>query len=495
MIRKNIMDYAYLNESVPIYLVLACAAFIAIAVCGHAFSKRDVKVSKWLCFATLGIFLIARIIIAWKTEGHPDMTSFFLPWSYKLANGGFFNFYLADVATGEIEYLNDYPPMLMYLLWLFGTIVKTGELSSEAWIFLMRLPAIVCDVVAAYYVLKIAILYQNKKIEKPIAYKSRKERRAGGNKEEVQVEVVEKVSLFAFPKKVGIFAFFCMFMYLLNPAMITDSAWWGQVDGVIAMFFAITIYNLIQKNDKAVVVTAIVAMCYKLQYIFFMPALGMYYLIRLKDEKGELFSQLIKGVAIGFAVFFAINLPLCYKPMVSGHPFFMIQIYINQVSNYSYYTLNAPNLFGALNLNFIELENNGTAWTLFIIGGISIVVAILSFFGDKEKKVPLLGALTIITVFMFSYKMHERYMIYALILLLIVYLQSGKLSDLLVYCGFTCVQFYTIASIMCIDGNTFNFYDKRLQIISIICLTLYLAYVILISQAEVTARKSQLHKL
>ncbi|MFI3166227.1 MAG: hypothetical protein R3Y45_08185 [Bacillota bacterium] len=488
------MDYAYLNANAPIYIALACVFFTAIAVGLHFLAKKDIKISKWLCFATLGVFLVARIIIAWQTEGHSDMTSFFLPWSYKLANGGFFSFYLADIEAGTIEYLNDYPPMLMYLLWLFGTVVKNFSLSNEMWIFLMRLPAIFCDVVCAYYILKIAIDYQNKKASKSASYKSRKEIRANGNAPKENPETAKSVSLAKFPSKVSIFAFACMVMYLLNPAMITDSAWWGQVDGVIAMFFAITIYNLQKGNDKAVVVTAIVAMCYKLQYIFFMPALGMYYLVRLKDEKSELFSKLLKGVIIGAAVFLCVNLPLCFMPMIKGHPFFMINIYINQVSNYAYYTLNAPNLFGALNLNFIQLSNNGTAWTLFVVGGVSIVVACLSLTRDKEKKVPILGALTIITVFMFSYKMHERYMIYALVLLLIVYVQSGKLADLMIYCGFTCVQFFTIASIMCIDGSTFNFYDKRLQIISIICLTLYFLYVILISQAEVSARKSQLHK-
>ncbi|MFI3168066.1 MAG: hypothetical protein R3Y32_08140 [Bacillota bacterium] len=498
------MSYPYYNANTPIYLAIASVVFIAMGIILHIASKKQIKVPKLACIATLFAFLAIRIYIAYKTESHADMTTFFLPWSYKLANSNFFEFYLADVATGEIEYLNDYPPMLMYVLYGIGKIAVKLNLSYDMWVFLMQIPAIICDVVASYYILKIAIAIENSKIQAPIAFESRKSRtkiesatqkeskESKGNKEGKESNL--SITLANMPKKVSMFAFSCMVMYLANIAMITDSAWWGQVDGVIAMFFAITIYNVYVKKDTAVVVTAIVALCFKLQYIFFMPALGMYYIVRLIKEKKELFAKLLKGVVVGGVIFVAVNLPLCILPMTSGHPFFMIEIYINQVSNYAYYTLNAPNLFGALNLNFIDLPNNGTAWTLFVIGGISVVVAILSFCKNPKEEISILGALTIITVFMFSYKMHERYMIYALILLLIVYIQSGKLADLMVYCTFTAVQFYTIASIMCIDGSTFNFYDKRLQIISIICLTLYLGYVILISQAEVTARKSQLNK-
>lgn len=459
------MSYPYIFESAPLLVVLVAILFVGFGV-GLYFACKKVTYAKLsTAYIFLAVLLVFRVILAGILPWHADMTSFFLPWSDQLSSPDFFSFYLTD--AGEVNLSNDYPPLFMYFLALAGLVAKAFSLSEAGWIFLMKLPAVFCDVVSGLFILKISVLlYNNKKL--------------GSKNKEYFREKLEDTT-----GKVPLIGVCCMLLYLVNPAIVTDSAWWGQVDGITAMFLVITLYLVMARKDTLAVVCAVVALCFKLQYIFVAPALGMFYLIKLSKEKGELFKKLAKGVGISAVVFLAINLPLAYVPMKNGYPTFMFDVYFNQVANYSYYTLNASNVFGALDLNFIPLDGSFSsgAWTVFVVL-VCCVVVICGMFGKNNvTRIAPLGAFTIITVFMFSVKMHERYMIYALILLLICFLQTGKLVDLLIYLGFSVIQFATIGSIMLIDGLTFNFYDERLQILSIICLTMYFGYVILKTQA------------
>ena len=455
-------------------LTTICVLYIAFCVFAYFAIKKhkNKKIDKRAILLVLAVFFVLRIFIAKLTEGHSDIDSFFYPWSHKLSNGGFFNFYLSDVEAGTIERLNDYPPMYMYPLALIGWIVKLFDISKEGWFFMMRTPAIVMDIVCGYYILKLGILITNKKEDNKI------------DSEEIR----EKITYKNMGSHVTLMPFLCMLLYLANPAVITDSSWWGQVDGITAFFIVLTIYKMYEKKDLQVVVVAIVALAFKLQYIFILPAVGMYYLVRLSTEKMPLFKELMKGAGIGAIIFFAINLPLSIMPMIKGNPFFILEIYVNQVANYGYYTMNAANLYGALGLNYIELPEISSS--LFTLGLVTVVSGIVALIYMKKKDisyVSILSGLTIITMFMFSFKMHERYMFYAIVPFLITFMERGKGRDMFIYGGFTLVQFVTIGMIMSMKERTFGYNDKRLQIISIICLTIYIVYVILMFLAEVSA--------
>ncbi|MEG1805132.1 MAG: hypothetical protein RR327_01915 [Clostridia bacterium] len=392
--------------------------------------------------ALIGIGLVARLTFALAPLAHADVLTFFIPWTNTLMEKPLTDFYFLDGNVSSIDYFHDYTPLYMYVLSFIGFLAKTFNFSPDTMVYAQKLPSILCDLIATIFVFKIAKHFSGK----------------------------------------DFYSYAIALFYFLCPAVIVDSAVWGQVDGITSMFFIIVFYFMVMDKDTFAIFFSIVGMCFKLQFIFVAPAIGIFYLFKWFKVKGS-FKEAMFGLAYGILFFIVVNLPFTYKIVFGGNIFFPLKIYFQQVGNYIYYTLNAFNLYGAMDLNFIELEN-----TLLnsVINAAAVVVPCLLSVGYFAKKrdiqsVPILAAFVICFVFTFSFKMHERYMFGAIIALMIL---LAKKFDILLFISISLLSFtvlLNIGGIMIMPAQTFNYNDPRMVyggILELIAFGVFMIYMV-----------------
>ncbi len=380
------------------------------------------KIAFW-CFIALGI--IIRYYFACVEYVHGDVTSFIMPWTKSLVENPITDFYFLNGDPSQINYFHDYTPLYMYVLSLIGNIAKFINADLATTFMLQKVPSIIADTVTAIYIMKLSSHVTKQKY---------------------------------LPYVFGICYFFC-------PAVIVDSALWGQVDGVTAMFTIMVVYYMAKEKDLLAIFFAVVGMCFKLQFIFVAPAVGMYYLIRWYKVKNS-FKESMLGLGYGIVFFIAVNIPFTYKIVANGDILFPFKIYISQVGSYQYYTLNAFNLYGALDLNFIELPNKITH---VVTNLLTIVVPciITVFFAIKKpniKTVLLMSAYVIMFIFTFSFKMHERYMFVTIAVLFALLAIDFSWHLFAVAFSSAFIVFVNIGIIMISESLTYQYNDPRMVV-------------------------------
>lgn len=183
------------------YLILVVVCYIVFIQ--NSNNQETMGVKKKINWLNLGILLmlglVFRYILACIDPGYEVDMNCFSYWADMVYRDGFRNFYTAEVFT-------DYPPGYMYILWVVGAIRKMIPALASSTI-LVKMPAMICDLVTAGLVYKIARKRFN-----------------------------EISSI--------LFAGF----YLFNPVVLIDSAMWGQVDSVFTMLVTFVAYFVAEKK-------------------------------------------------------------------------------------------------------------------------------------------------------------------------------------------------------------------------------------------------------
>ena len=146
--------------------------------------------------AVLAAGLIAHVIGALCYYGHKTDMACFVGWSDSLFNDGLGSFYTS-------EGFHDYPPGYVYVMYILGALKALFDPQGGALQLLIKMPAIIADLVSGYIVYRVA----SKKF---------------GN--DVSAVLAALVAL--------------------NPAYIMDSAIWGQVDSILSLFCLLTVYSV-----------------------------------------------------------------------------------------------------------------------------------------------------------------------------------------------------------------------------------------------------------
>ena len=132
-----------------------------------------------------GVGIVARLYFAYFLPGHPTDMNCFSGWATYSYQHGLDHFY-----DGEI--FADYPPLYIYVLYSIGWIQNVFELDSASMGLLLRIPAIISDIVISWIVYNLAVKRLNNRNS----------------------------------------ALVLSSLILLNPAVITNSAIWGQIDSI-----------------------------------------------------------------------------------------------------------------------------------------------------------------------------------------------------------------------------------------------------------------------
>lgn len=396
-----------------LFFQLAAVLGLLLSAFCFSFHGGSKKAAAPITFSLFALALTVRLLSAGLSGGFDNDTACFAAWADRIFQVGPGRFYSTEVFT-------DYPPGYMYLLYPIGALRSLFRIDyySPAHLVLLRLPAIFCDLVLG------CLLY----------------REAGKR----------------FPQ--GKSLLLCA-AYLFNPAVILNSSVWGQVDSVYTLLLVILCLALSRQRTLTAYLSFLMGVLIKPQMLVFAPVLlaGISdCLFRDGFSAKRLLQEILKGLASLLAVL-ALVLPFGLANVLSQ--------YLSTLESYPYAAVNACNFWGLLGLNWVSQDNTFLGLPYRFYGWAAVLAAVLltlviSFRrrGDGEK-LPLLAAFLMTSVFLFSVRMHERYLYPVLALLLLAYIYLPTKALALCYSGFSLLHFYNTAYVLFLYDP--SAYDRR----------------------------------
>ncbi len=335
--------------------------------------RASVVLATSLC---VGVAL--RVALAVTVRGFEVDMNCFEGWADRMAQHGPWGFYNAGWC--------DYPPGYMLILWPFGLLRRLFGIAYDSrlhWL-LVKLPPMACDVLTALFLARIS-------------------RRKLGQGAAAWIGA----------------------MYLLNPAVIFNSAVWGQVDSVLTLLLLLAVYWATRGEWRWSLSTfAIAALC-KPQALMFAPV-GVLALacevIFAGRKRGRVIRQLADALAVAVGVMLAFALPFSLGQGQRPIEWLWAR-YTQSLGEYNYITVNACNLYQLMNMNWKALDAAGL-WTWLGWSAYAAAFGLTIWFYAKardRRTLFLLCAMALTVIFAFGAKMHERYLYPAVGLLLLSY--------------------------------------------------------------------------
>ncbi len=401
---------------------------------------------------TIGLALFVRLFLAITTKGFDTDISCFYSWATRVFEGGFSAFYSPDVFT-------DYPPGYIYVLYVLGAIFHYCKITylSPAMLILIKLPNILCDIMAGALIYRIG----SKKVSKGTAL-------------------------------------FLSAIYLFNPAVLINSAVWGQVDSLLVMCVMLLCLFLMEGKVVPACFIFALGLLHKPQMLVFAPLLlyGIYEQdIRViicsgrtgapPIAKAANWRKLVLDALGGF-----IALGTFFLAMV---PFGMDKVipqYTDTLTSYPYVSVNAYNFWAYLGKNWASQEE--LLWDIISYKNLgSVLIVLLTLFSavifevlrrkKREDRYFSTGAFLMITTFMFSVRMHERYLYPAMLLLVFAYLFNKERSFVWAYILLSIAHFLNVWHVLYYyDPSTYYDHVSNIILLSgvmVVCAAYY--YVVL----------------
>ena len=365
------------------YAVIFFSLFAAVYfIFKHRKLKTHPASGRLLILTLLGVGLLLRIASATLMEGHPYDMGLFKSWATTAA-GNLFQVYSSGTAS-------DYPPLYMYVLYVIGKLAGIPALSGYFSI-LVKLPSMLADIAVSLLLYRLA----------------KKHLSAGAG-----------VLVSAF--------------YLFNPAVLINSAFWGQVDSFFTLLVVGALYLLSSKKLAFASALFTAAVLMKPQGIIFLPVL-FFELVRQKSLKAFVKA----GISV-LVTALAVVLPFALKE----GPLWIFNLFFGTIGEYPYASVNAFNFFSLLGGNYTRDSATLFLFSYHTWGMAFIVIATVFswwiYARGKDSRYAFAAALFLIAgVFTFSARMHERYLFPAAALAVMAFLHLRDKRFLLLAAGFS----------------------------------------------------------
>lgn len=363
------------------------------------------KEEKWDWTNIVLLFAVAflvKIIFAAMYEGHGTDINCFTAWSEMIFENGIGKFYYLDAFT-------DYPPGYMAILWVVAGIRHL--FGVDAWSNMGR---VLIKLVPILFDLSAGILL----------YIMAKRKFSEGS------SLLLAVS------------------YVLNPIVVLDSSVWGQTDGVFTFCVLATCYFCMEKKRIPAYFIFVAGVLIKPQMLIFAPILIWTIIeqVFLEDFNWKkLIRDLIGGLcAIGAMFLFIV--PFGVERVIPQ--------YADTLSSYEYCTINAYNVWALFGKNWASQSDLFLGIECRHWGMLAIIAAValsgFLFFKLKEDKSKYFISMSVVvsTMFLFSVRMHERYLFPVVILTLAAFLMKPTAELFFTYVGFSVVQFINVAHVL-----------------------------------------------
>lgn len=364
-------------------------------------AKKSMKIQWANIIIVIGLAFIVKAIIAVKYEGYVSDLNCFRAWSDMVYDNGISRFYY--------EYQdNGYPPGYMWLLWIVAVIRHVFGIDTygETGLLMIKLMPILFDLAAGFLIYVIA-------------------------KKRFSEAVSIVISL----------------IYMLCPIVTFDSAVWGQVDSVFTFMVLLTCYLCMKEKRIAAYFVFCGGALLKFQTIMFAPIL-IYTIIEQVFLKEFTVKKMVRDLIGGLAAIgsmFLIAAPFGLDVVIPK--------YLNSLELFEYCTINAYNFWAFLGKNWVDQNQQflfvkAVNWgTLAII--MSVVLSAFVFFKMKDCKSKYFISMTVLitNMFLFSVRMHERYLFPAVVLTLAAFLIRPCKELFYSFGLFAMLQFLNVAHV------------------------------------------------
>lgn len=380
------------------------------------------------CLFVMLIFaLFIRLAVSIGYYNEQD-TLWYRQWAISLPDGLFNVYSRADAID------LDYPPVYLFFLYILGWIFRFIGTDCHQYILmlLMKLWPVVGDMLCG-------------------------------------------IALFAVFKKsspkTGLLA---AALWLFNPTTLFNSSFWGQTDQIMCLLLLVSFAALDRDKPLLACWLFAVAGMTKFQCLFFTPVFLVELFVKFRV------STFLKGIATAAGTVAAVFLPFMIG---SQNPMLFFDVYLKGQGRYPHCTLNAFNIYGLFDLNWVEdskfimgaLSLNALSMVLVVLM-ILCVIAIYLF--AHRRSVWVTGFWFMNTLFMFMTRMHERYQFVVLIFILMAALVHKSRKFFYSFVGMSLMTFINQAIPMFSwnsDNSVFdNYYGGFMFFFSFINLILYI---------------------
>ena len=311
-----------------------------------------------------------------------------------------------------------FSPVVMQLMAAAGGFAKVlhvddTKLATTAWVILFKLPSIVCDLLTISLLFKIA----------------KKNFRTRG-------------------------AMLLAAAYAFNPCSIMDSGIWAQIDGVLALCGLLVCWFLYKKKPGFAVIAFTLAILTEPIAIVLTPVL----VIGIIDD---LFLD-------GFVAKEAGKFAVCLVGSIAGVILICLPMGVSKVwentlmgiNGLQYCSVNGYNFWNLIGFNWTAENTTYLGVKAQILSAVlvcaGVIFMVIYHYVTKRKKENyfVIGAFSVMLLFGFGMRMHERYLFISMILLLAGYLMKPVIENYLLYIFFTMVQFGNMAYVFYVYSPT-----------------------------------------
>lgn len=399
-------DEAEPARNTEAWLLFTCV--YALAVVGFTRKRRRSaepmgRKKLWVLLGTglLGAFAL-RLVIAARVRGYNTDINCFTSWSERM-------FTLEPGRFYDPEYFCDYPPLYMLLLWLVAALRRLLGIAvgTPGYLILLKLLPMLADLAGAVLVWRVA---------------RRKLSESG--------------------------AALLGLMMAFNPAAIANSAAWGQIDAVLALFIALCALYAADGRTIPALVCFGAALLVKPQALLVGPVGLTAILCGIFCATGEARTRRIRDALIGLAaclaLIYLVGLLCCLGQPLTRPVTWLFELYTQTLQGYRYVTVNTLNLFYLLGMNWAHAEDHAgviaLAWVLFALaqaGCIWLTVASRR----QPRRLLLTGGLLMVLICTFGPMIHERYIFPALLLIALAFACERDRRLLIALTVLTCTLF------------------------------------------------------
>lgn len=289
-------------------------------------------------------------------------------WFNTAAEHGIRPFY--TVVLRDVGWI-DYPPFNVYIFWAFGSLAKAVSAFGISTVNIVKLAPNLFDLATA------GLIYVF--VRKQLSFKQ---------------------SLLATA------------LYAFNPAVIFNTAIWGQFDAIYTFFLVLSLMLALKSKPKLSAAAFAIGLLTKPQAIALAPLVA-YLIYRKNGLKSMLFSVLV----------FAVSVLVVIAPFEWTNPVtFLSRIYFGAYGGYAYTSINAFNLWGLFGLWTPDGNLFIIGWALFgAFTAFTLYVLHKRFNASGELLVLFSAFMLFFAFFMLPTRIHERYLFPAISILALMF--------------------------------------------------------------------------
>ncbi|MBP3656996.1 MAG: phospholipid carrier-dependent glycosyltransferase [Clostridia bacterium] len=342
----------------------------------------------------LSVLLLAaallRVGLAACVRGYDVDMGCFAAWAGRMAAHGPMGFYAED-------YFCDYPPVYMAALGAVGLLanllgVNLGSMDGQ---FLLKAIPMLCDIALA------AAVYH--------AAKGVMGRRCA----------------------LGLCA-----LTAFNPAFVITSSCWGQIDSLLVVLILLFLAPAREGKWHLAIPAFAFAVLTKPQAGLLAPlgVAALYKDLRAAEDRRAAGRRMLTGVGAGLVLTLAVS--LIFRGEQASW-LWLYDMYAETLASYNFATLSTGNLMFLLGGNWVENAQRLAGPVTY--GHLGYALMALSFAagiavylrGEGRSRLWLSAGLTMQMIFVLGAKMHERYILPALVLLVMAYIETGDVRVLI----------------------------------------------------------------